>query len=63
MRMVDWESWLTQDDVNGIVAAGLNSVRVPLGFWIIEDIVDYSHEFYARVSTFHPDKPLVCPTH
>ena len=44
----DWESWLTQDDVDCIVAAGLNSIRVPLGFWIIEDIVDVTHEPYAE---------------
>lgn len=44
LRIADWESWLTQDDVDGMVAAGLNSIRVPLGFWIIEDIVDQTHE-------------------
>lgn len=49
---VDWESWLTQDDVDGMVAAGLNSVRIPLGFWIIEDIVQESHEFYPSWFTF-----------
>jgi hypothetical protein len=43
-----WESWLTQADVDGMVAAKLNTVRVPLGFWIIEDIVDKSHEPYAE---------------
>jgi aryl-phospho-beta-D-glucosidase BglC (GH1 family) len=59
MRVADWESWLTKDDVDGMVALGLNSVRVPLGFWIIEDIVDYSHEFYPRVRTFYQDKPLI----
>lgn len=44
----DWESWLTQADVDGMVAAKLNTVRVPLGFWVIEDIVDKSHEPYAE---------------
>ena len=43
-----WESWLVQDDVDGMVAAGLNAIRVPLPFWIIEDIVDRSHEPYAQ---------------
>ena len=50
MVTADWESWLTQDDVDGMVAAGLNSVRIPLGFWIVEDIVDTSHEHYPRLS-------------
>lgn len=44
----DWQTWLTQEDVDGIVAAGLNTVRIPLGFWVIEDIVDKTHEPYAE---------------
>lgn len=47
-EVADWETWLTQEDVNGIVAAGLNTIRIPLPFWIIEDIVDRSHEPYAQ---------------
>ncbi|KZP09600.1 glycoside hydrolase family 5 protein [Athelia psychrophila] len=43
-----WESWMTQADVDGIVAAKLNTVRLPLPFWIIEDIVDRTHEPYAQ---------------
>jgi hypothetical protein len=43
-----WQTWLTQEDVDGIVAAGLNTVRIPMGFWIIEDIVDKTHEPYAE---------------
>lgn len=48
ISVTDWNSWLTQADVDGMVAAGLNTIRVPLGFWIIEDIVDKSHEPYAE---------------
>lgn len=43
-----WESWFTQEDVDGIVAAGLNTVRIPMGFWVIEDIVDTATEPYAQ---------------
>ncbi|KDQ06470.1 glycoside hydrolase family 5 protein [Botryobasidium botryosum FD-172 SS1] len=43
-----WETWLTQEEVDGMVAAGLNTIRIPLGFWIIEDIVDRSDEPYAE---------------
>ncbi|KAF9512313.1 glycoside hydrolase family 5 protein [Hydnum rufescens UP504] len=43
-----WETWFTQEDVDGIVAAGLNMVRIPMGFWIIEDIVDTATEPYAQ---------------
>lgn len=44
----DWETWLTQSDVDGIVAVNLNTVRIPVGFWIVEDLVDRTTEFYAQ---------------
>ncbi|KAI9838903.1 MAG: hypothetical protein M1819_004111 [Sarea resinae] len=28
-----WNSWITQDDFNEIAAAGLNHVRIPIGYW------------------------------
>lgn len=46
--IIDWQSWLTQADVDEIKSYGLNSVRIPLGFWLIEEIVDRKTEKYAR---------------
>ncbi|KAJ1302964.1 hypothetical protein OPQ81_003256 [Rhizoctonia solani] len=43
-----WSTWFTQKDVNAIAAAGLNTVRIPLGYWIIEDLVDRETEYYPR---------------
>ncbi|KAG8759621.1 hypothetical protein FRC12_009716 [Ceratobasidium sp. 428] len=43
-----WETWFTQEHVNAIADAGLNTVRIPLGYWIIESLVDRSTEFYPR---------------
>ncbi|KAG2755145.1 glycoside hydrolase family 5 protein [Suillus brevipes Sb2] len=43
-----WDTWFTQDDVNTLKAAGINTVRVPLGYWIVEALVDRSHESYPR---------------
>jgi aryl-phospho-beta-D-glucosidase BglC (GH1 family) len=43
-----WQATLTSADVAGIVAAKLNTVRLPVGFWIIEDIVDRDLEPYAQ---------------
>ncbi|KAG8685732.1 hypothetical protein FRC11_010161, partial [Ceratobasidium sp. 423] len=43
-----WSTWFTQDNVDTFVAAGLNSVRIPLGFWIVETLVDRSTEYYPR---------------
>lgn len=28
-----WNTWITEDDFRQIAAAGLNHVRVPIGFW------------------------------
>ncbi|CAE6351107.1 unnamed protein product [Rhizoctonia solani] len=43
-----WSTWFTQEDVDAIAAAGLNTVRIPLGYWIIEDLVDRNTEFYPQ---------------
>ncbi|KEP51497.1 glycoside hydrolase family 5 protein, partial [Rhizoctonia solani 123E] len=43
-----WTTWFTEKDVDAIAEAGLNSVRIPLGYWIVESLVDRSTEFYPR---------------
>ncbi|KAF8521576.1 glycoside hydrolase family 5 protein [Hysterangium stoloniferum] len=43
-----WQTWFTEEDVRNIVDAGLNTVRIPLGYWIIESLVDRTTEFYPR---------------
>ncbi|KAJ6605838.1 glycoside hydrolase family 5 protein [Mycena sp. CBHHK59/15] len=43
-----WESWFNQDDVDALVAAGINTVRIPLGYWIVEPLVNRTSEFYPR---------------
>ncbi|EKM81573.1 hypothetical protein AGABI1DRAFT_118685 [Agaricus bisporus var. burnettii JB137-S8] len=43
-----WNSWFNQADVDDLVSVGINTVRVPLGYWIVEDLVDRSEEFYPR---------------
>jgi len=30
-----WYSWITQDDFYQIAAAGLNHVRIPIGYWSV----------------------------
>ncbi|OCB84685.1 glycoside hydrolase family 5 protein [Sanghuangporus baumii] len=30
-----WETWITEDDFKAIKAAGLNHVRIPLGYWSV----------------------------
>jgi len=43
-----WETWFTQSDVDQLVELGINTVRIPVGFWIVEALVDRQTEFYAR---------------
>ncbi|KAF8671708.1 Cellulase (glycosyl hydrolase family 5) [Rhizoctonia solani] len=38
-------TWFTQKDVDDIAAAGLNTVRIPIGYWIIEDLPKGGLEF------------------
>lgn len=35
-----WGSWITQDDFNQIAAAGFNHVRIPVGFWAVNDLAN-----------------------
>ncbi|KAH7096735.1 glycoside hydrolase superfamily [Auriculariales sp. MPI-PUGE-AT-0066] len=43
-----WDSFITKDDVDLIKQYNLNSVRIPLGFWIIEETVNRDNEYYPR---------------
>ncbi|KZV86361.1 glycoside hydrolase [Exidia glandulosa HHB12029] len=42
-----WDTWITQDDVALMKKYNLNSVRIPIGFWIIESTVN-ADETYPR---------------
>ncbi|CAE6454224.1 unnamed protein product [Rhizoctonia solani] len=53
-----WTSWFTEKDVDAIAAAGLNTVRIPLGYWIIESLVDRSTEYYPRGGMKHLKRAL-----
>ncbi|OCB87636.1 glycoside hydrolase family 5 protein [Sanghuangporus baumii] len=43
-----WSTWFTQDDVNKLASYGINTVRIPLGYWIVEPLVNRRTEFYPR---------------
>ncbi|KAH9978906.1 glycoside hydrolase family 5 protein [Lactifluus volemus] len=43
-----WSTWFTQDDVNILKGAGINTVRIPLGYWIVEPLVNRTTESYPR---------------
>jgi glucan 1,3-beta-glucosidase len=35
-----WDTWVTEDNIQTLAEAGINHVRVPVGFWIMGDIQD-----------------------
>ncbi|CAD0052013.1 unnamed protein product [Aureobasidium pullulans] len=48
-----WDSWITEDDLHQIAAAGMNHVRIPVGYWsVIKDdnapYVQGAYEFLGR---------------
>lgn len=43
-----WDTWFTQNDIEALKVAGINTVRLPLGYWIVEDLVDRAVEYYPR---------------
>ncbi|KAK0202423.1 glycoside hydrolase family 5 protein [Desarmillaria ectypa] len=53
-----WSSWFNQTDVQNLVEVGINTVRIPLGYWIIEALVDRRTEFYPRGGIHHLKRGL-----
>ena len=44
-----WQSWITTDDLDEMKSYGLNTIRIPVGYWLKEDLVD-SSEHFPKVS-------------
>ncbi|KAF5698981.1 murein transglycosylase [Fusarium globosum] len=40
-----WKLWINQTDLDEILSYGLNTIRLPLGYWLKEDLVDDSEHF------------------
>lgn len=40
-----WKRWITTSDLDEMMSYGLNTIRVPLGYWLKEDLVDKSEHF------------------
>ncbi|KAH0836816.1 glycoside hydrolase family 5 protein [Lanmaoa asiatica] len=43
-----WDTWFTESHVDQLKEAGINTVRVPLGYWIVEALVNRRTEAYPR---------------
>ena len=40
-----WSSWITQSDITQMQSYGLNTIRIPVGYWMMESIVYTSEHF------------------
>jgi hypothetical protein len=43
-----WDWWITQDDIRQIASLGLNTIRIPVGYWMREDIVYRDSEWFPQ---------------
>ena len=43
-----WSTWITRQDLLDMQKLGLNTIRVPVGYWIHEALVDNSSEHFPR---------------
>lgn len=43
-----WGSWVTKDDISQIKQCGLNTIRIPVGYWMKEDLVDRKSEHFPK---------------
>ncbi|KAG6032098.1 hypothetical protein E4U41_007316, partial [Claviceps citrina] len=50
-----WDTWTTLADVRQIAGLGLNAVRIPVGFWLREDLVRPG-EMYPRGGLAYLDR-------
>jgi glucan endo-1,6-beta-glucosidase len=40
-----WARWITEQDIISIASLGLNTIRIPVGYWILESLVSSSEHF------------------
>ena len=43
-----WNTFITQSDIQRMRSYGLNTIRIPLGYWIYEDLVDRDTEYFPQ---------------
>ncbi|KAL5392764.1 hypothetical protein DPSP01_000464 [Paraphaeosphaeria sporulosa] len=40
-----WDTWITEEDLDKMKEYGINAIRVPVGYWMVEELVDQSEHF------------------
>ncbi len=43
-----WNTWITQADISQMQSYGLNTIRIPVGYWMREDIVYANSEHFPQ---------------
>jgi len=43
-----WDSWITQADIAQMQGYGLNAIRVPVGYWMMESLVYADSEHFPQ---------------
>ena len=43
-----WSTWTTKDDISKMKSYGLNAIRIPVGYWIREDLVFSDSEHFPQ---------------
>lgn len=43
-----WSTWITKDDITEMQSYGLNTIRIPVGYWLKEDIVYKDSEHFPQ---------------
>ena len=45
-----WDTFITEADLNEMVAYSINTIRIPIGYWMYEALVDNNSEHWPRVT-------------
>lgn len=51
-----WDTWITENDLNKMKEYGLNTIRVPVGYWLVEETVDRSSEHFPQGGLQYMDR-------
>ncbi|OOO07157.1 glycoside hydrolase family 5 [Aspergillus oryzae] len=43
-----WDSWITKEDIKEIRSYGLNTIRIPVGYWMNEDLIYHDSEYFPH---------------
>lgn len=43
-----WDTWVTQADLQEMISYGINTIRIPVGYWMKEDLVYADSEHFPQ---------------